>query len=63
MKDNIIMSEEVAGKSFPHANDTYDMIHEGMLDQFKSKRISLVGKVEDYKGSNFTLVCNGDTSL
>ena len=52
------MTEEIAAKSLAHANDTYMMIHGAMIDQYKSQNVSIVGKVEDHKGSTFILVCN-----
>ncbi len=53
------MTEEIGAKLLPHATDTYDMIHGGMLEQNKGKQVSLVGKVEEAKGATFVLLCNG----
>ena len=52
------MTEAITAKSLPHANDTYMMIHGAMLEKYGSQNVSIVGKVEDHKGSTFILVCN-----
>ena len=55
------MTEEIGAKLLPHATDTYDMIHGGMIDQYKGKQVTVVGKVEELKGPTFVLVChNGE---
>ena len=49
------MIEEVGGKLLPHATDTYEMVNGTLVDQYKGKQVSVVGKIEEYKGTTFVL--------
>ena len=51
------MNKELGSELYPHATDTYEMIHGGLIEKFKGTRVSIIGTVGECNGSVFMLHC------